>query len=467
MSNTRELQRQTIAQIAGRLVNLSLGLAAAAIMTRALGRAGFGNYTAVTAFLQFVALIAGFGLGMTMGRDVDRDGQDPGKFLGSAITFRLVTAGVLFALAPLVALALGYRAELVTGIALTGFGFWAASLSSALGGVFQAKLKSNALVLVDFVGRAVFLLGVAWAALTQQPYLTYLVMLVAANTTASVVALVVCYRLVPFTLSLNLRAAAELWHTTWPIALTTTLNVIYFKTDTVILSLLKPAEDVALYGAAYSILEVLIGVPAMLGGLVLPMLARAHARGDRDETSSLYRGTFDTLLALGLTVVTGAVFVGRDLMILIAGANFAAAGPVFGVLSLAVLCSFAGNAAGYALFAIDKQRKLIPVFSLGAVVGLTSYLVLIPRYSYWGAAWGTVIVELMVNVAMVVVLWRQGLRPSATRLPKILLSTLGLATGLALPLPLFARVALGAGLYLLCLWRLKLLPPRTQAALTM
>ena len=462
MPNSTELQRQTIIQLVGRLLNLFLGLGAVAIMTRALGLAGFGEYTTIIAFLQFVALISGFGLGMTIGRELGRDEKNQSNFLGQAIGFRVTTAAVIFAAAPLVAATLGYQPFIVRGIALASLGFFANSLTAALVGVLQAKLKSATLVYVDLLGKLTLLLGVAWAAYANLSVTGYLAVFVAANLLACLAMLLATRRLVSFRISFNPQAWAAIWRITWPIALTTTLNVIYFKADTVILSLLRPAEDVALYGAAYNVLEVLLAVPAIIGGLVLPLLARARAQGNQAGANKLYAGSFDALLAAGLAILVGMLFVGKPVMTIVAGANFATSGQILAILSLAILCSFLGNAAGYALFALDKQRQLIPVFGLGAAVGLAAYFILIPLYSYWGAAWGTVIVELLVNAAMITMLWRFGLKPSADRWPKIILATLALALGLALPGPLLVKIIAGGALWSGALWYLKLMPTRSQ-----
>ncbi len=462
MINPAELQKQTVIQLVGRVLNLALGLGAVAIMTRALGQAGFGEYTTVIAFLQFVAMVSGFGLGMTVGREVGRNDLDAPKFLGNVVSFRLLTAAICFATAPLIAMGLGYSPEIIQGILFTSLGFFASSLTAALVGVFQAKLKSATLVYVDLVGKLIMVLGVAGVAYVGGSLTAYLAIFVVANLLTCLAAIVGVYRLVPFRLHYDRAAWLSLWRITWPIAITTTLNVIYFKADTVILSLMQPAEDVALYGAAYNVLEVLLAVPAIIGGLVLPLMAQARSQADTQGFARLYQGSFDVLLGGGLAVLVGAHLAGIPLMTLVAGANFALSGQVLAILSLAILCSFLGNAAGYALFALDEQKRLIPVFGLGALVGLASYLVLIPRYSYWGAAWGTVVVEVIVNLAMIVVLWRLGVRPSLARWPKIALATVALGLGLWLPLPLLVRVTVGVLLWLGVLWGSGLLPRREE-----
>lgn len=454
----KKIAQQTVIQVVGKILSLLLGLVVVALMTRALGPAGYGQYTTVTAFLQLTSLITGFGLSMTVSRELGSGNIPANNLLGNALSFRAITSGVAFAAAPAVATLLGYPQPLVLSMILVSLGFWAGSITQTITSVFQAKLKSSWLTGVEIGSRLILLAGTWFAAYTQAPLNTYLSVFVIANLIALILYIILARRLVPFTWQFNLNIWRTLWLHTWPIALTTTLNVIYFKADTVILSLFRPANEVGFYGASYTVLEVLLAFPAILGGLLLPQIAQANAKKQTAEIKRLYNGAADALLAAGLVVIVGSVLVGRPLMSLIAGPDFTITGDILAVLSLAIMCSFVGNAAGYAIFAIGEQKRLIKVFTAGAVLGFISYLIFIPIYTYWGAAWVTVGVEALVNVAMVTILWRRGVPLSFNRWPKIILATLLFAITLTIPWPLIPKLILGIIVYSGAVWYLKLIP---------
>lgn len=453
------LTRQSTIQFSSRAISLALGFATIGLTTRALGPAGFGEYTTVVAFLQFVSLVVGLGLGMTVARELGAGTLPEGTVLGNALSLRVISAGIAFAAAPLAALALGYPEKIVGGIGLAAIGFWAQSVGQTLSSVYQVKLKSATLAWLDVTARLLLAAGtltVVWRG-TPNPT-AFLIALVATNVVATTLNLAAARRLIPFRWQINRAVWAALWRTTWPVAVTTTLNVIYFKADTVILSLFRPVAEVGQYGTAYAILEALLALPAVIGGLLLPLMSQAQAAGKRLVIVQLFRGGFDVLLALGLAITTGAMLVGKPLVVALAGTYFAPAGSILAVLCLALLCSFVGNAAAYTVFAIGEQRRLIPVFALGAIVGVIAYLTTIPRYSYWGAAWSTVGIEALVNTCIIVVLWRLGITPHYARLARIATATAMLALGLAIPLPLLWRLALGVALWFGTLWLLRLIP---------
>lgn len=462
----KKIAHQTAIQVIGKILSLLLGLAVVAFMTRSLGPEGYGHYTTVIAFLQLVSLLTSFGLSMTVARELGSGETPATTLLSNALSFRTITAGIAFAAAPLIATLLGYPHGLVLSMVLASVGFWAGSITQTITSVFQAKLRSGVLTSIDIISRLVLLIGTWFAAYTHAPLNTFLGAFVTANIIALLLYIILAQRLIPFSWQLDLLIWRTIWQHTWPIAITTTLNVIYFKADTVILSLFRPANEVGFYGAAYTVLEVLLAFPAIIGGLLLPQIAQAFANNNLEKVKRLYSGAVDALLAAGLAVVAGSVIVGRPIMSAIAGQNFAITGDILAVLSVAILFSFVGNAAGYAIFAIKQQKKLIPVFAAGAVLGFISYLIFIPIYSYWGAAWVTVGVEMLVNIAMVTILWRCGVSLSFQRWLKILIATLALAVGLIVPLALALKIIIGLGLYALALWQLKLLQDYTKDSLT-
>jgi O-antigen/teichoic acid export membrane protein len=448
----------TITQLLGKAASTLIGLVVVALMTRVLGAAGFGEYTTVVAYLQFFGILVDFGLTMTTARELGSGRIASNMLLGNLLSFRTITAGIAFIIAPLVALFLPYPPLIKTGIALTSLAFFLSSLSQSFGAVFQAQLKSHLLVLAELGGRIVLLIGTIFATFGQLPLISYLLILIASSLTTTTWTLMAAKRLLPFQWQINLTIWRELWRATWPIALTIAINLIYFKADTLILSLLKPTIDVGLYGAAYKVLEVLLAVPAVICGLVLPLAARAHVQGDKNKLIELYHGTFDSMLAAGLAVLVGGIIIGTPVMVLFAGAEFAVAGKILAILGLATAFIFLGNAIGYFVFALDKVKKMIPAYLTTAVVALTGYFIFIPTYSYWGAAWMTVVAEALMTTISLVILWKLGLKPSATRWPKIILATLLFAASLTIPWSLIPKLILGIIVYASAVWYLKLIP---------
>jgi len=456
------LSHNTLIQLAGKLLATIAGLIVVSYMTRSLGPTGFGHYTTVMAFLQTFAILIDFGLTMTASKALGEKRIPTEMLLSNLLSFRTVTAAAAFALAPLVVVWFPYPTIVKLGIAFTSLAFFLGSLTQSFQAVFQASLKSGYLVIADFWGRLVLLVGTVIAAQMNSGLMAYLGIYTAASIVITLGTLGYAHRLMPFRWRIDLSVWLTIWRATWPMAVTIALNLIYLKADTLILAATWPAQHVGLYGAAYKVLEVLLAVPAIIGGLVLPLAARYQAEGAIEKFKHLWQDSFDALLAAGLAVIAGCVTLGIPIIIMLAGGDFRIAGQLLVPLSLATALIFISNVTGYFIFALGKQRQIIPLYLVAATVALVLFFSLIPHYSYWAAAWSSAAINGLMAGGSLWLLAGWGLVPTAARWPKIILATIVLVLGLLVPLPLILKVVTGAILYLAAIVYLKLIP--TSAA---
>jgi O-antigen/teichoic acid export membrane protein len=122
-------------------------------------------------------------------------------------------------------------------------------------------------------------------------------------------------------------------------------------------------------------------------------------------------------------MLVGIYVIGGQVMQLIAGEGFESSGDILKILMLAVAIIFFGTVSSHAIVAVDAQRKMIAAYVVTALVTLLGYILLIPTYGIWAAAWLTVFSEGCVAIATTVV----SLRRSKTQLPWMALGKCALA----------------------------------------
>lgn len=454
----RSISGQTLVQLAGKAGSTLLGLLVVSLLTRNLGQAGFGEYTTVITYLQFFGILVDFGLTMSLAKELGVKKYTDQELLENTVSFRTITATAAYLFAIILVWLLPYSNIIKTGVTIIALGSLVNTITTSLSGLFQAKLATHWLVIADLISRVVLIAGTAYVAVSGGSILHYLIVLLLSNLVLSLSLIITAQKLIGFGWSLNLTIWKHLWLVTWPAAITIALNLIYFKADTLVLSLVRTSAEVGIYGAGYKVLEVLMALPAILGGLILPLASSAYVNNNVTKLKSIYQTSFNILLATGLAVIAGSYVIGTSLMVWLSGPDFAISGKILSVLSIATAFIFIGNISGYIIFAMDKQKKIIPAYIIAAVLGLAVYLILIPRFGVWGAAWGTVGVEAFMAGANIIYLWRQGLRPSPNLWPKILLATAGLILGLLIPAPLFFKIICGLVFYFALVYALKLWP---------
>jgi O-antigen/teichoic acid export membrane protein len=103
--------------------------------------------------------------------------------------------------------------------------------------------------------------------------------------------------------------------------ITAIITFLYFKLDTILLSLLRPAADVGIYNVAYKIMENLIFFPAMLAGLIIPLLSR-YLLADRKKFDMIASKTFKVFFLIAVPIVIGTLFLAKDIILIVSGQAF-------------------------------------------------------------------------------------------------------------------------------------------------
>lgn len=461
MSVTRKIAGNAAFQVLGKSLGTVFGLLTVAILTRRLGTMGYGEFTTVLSFLQVFGILVDLGLTLTMITMISRDGADETSLASNIFTLRLLSGLVFFGIAPIVALPLPYPAAVKLGIAIGSLSFLGISLSSVLGGVFQKHLVTWKLAMAEVLGRGLLLAGVAYGASIGLGLLPFICVLAASN----LLQFAATFILARTHVRIGLRFDREVWTRiiaeSWPIGLSIAFNLVYLKGDVVVLSLMRTQSEVGLYGAAYKVVDVITVVPMIFMGLVLPLLASAWSKGDREGFAARLATAFDAMAIMAVPLAVGTFAVGTDLMTFIASDAFAGSGAILTVLMLGGASVFFGALFGHAVVALGLQKKMIVAYAADAVLAVALYLTLIPKMGAMGAAWVTFVSEAFIAVVAAVAV----LRVSGATLSLRVAARVALASGamywvvtLAEPLHVLLRIALGVGAYALALFMIGGIP---------
>jgi O-antigen/teichoic acid export membrane protein len=465
MAYGRRIMKATGVQVLGKIASIALGVIAIAIITRHLGRTGYGQYATIMAYLQLFGIAVDLGLNVIAPSELGRlkhqqgsekaDGDVLGRvsasrLLGNIFGMRLCAALVMFTIAASVAWFIPvYSTGVRLGIALASFSFLGIVLTQILHAPFQVDAEMRWPMAAEVIGRVVLVSGVAWAAASGYGLIAIVGATVIGNVLAFIIVFIAVQRIVRVRPAFDFVMWRRILAKSWPIGLSIVFNLVYLRADTVLLSFMKPAEDVGIYAAPYRLLDVLTQFPHLVMGLVLPLLAASWASGDRSVFLGRLQRAFEGLALLGLPLVFGAVALGTPMMRLVAGPAFEVSGPVLAVLALGLLGIFLGQPFGYAIVAIEKQRTMLTGYAIVAAVTLIGYLLFIPRFSYWGAAWMTVASEIAIALMTFIVVRRtSGLRlrwgvPASAFVASIVMVAVLMAT----PMHVLPRIGLGAVVY--------------------
>lgn len=403
MSLTRQIAHNTIIQIAGKIISTLLGFVAFGMMTRFLPTEQFGWYITVISFLQFIGIFTDFGLTPVTAQMLSEPNCDKKQLFRNLLGFRFATALIFFGLAPLIALFFPYPREIKIAVSFTSLSFLAIAMNQILVGLYQTKLKMYIPVLGEIIGRLALVSGLFLVIRLGWGFLPIMGIVTASSIVYTLVIFVLSVRSVPET-PLGLSFHWPIWRAIaakmWPIAVSIMFNVVYLKGDVVLLSLFSAQTNVALYGAAYRVLDVITQSAMMLMGVLLPLLAYSWSRGEKEEFKKRYQQAFDAMMVFAVPVTVGAMALSGPVMTLVAGNKYTDSGAILAILAIAVFGVYLGAVFGHAAVAINKQKQTMWIYISDAVLTLIGYLIFIPRFGIWGAAWMSVFSELYAGILL-------------------------------------------------------------------
>lgn len=464
---SRKIAYNTLISAGARIVGLALSLISIGFITRYLGQEGFGYYATVLAFLYFFTVLADLGLYSICLREISRPKANQEKIASNAFTLRFFAGLFIFSWAPLIVYFFPYPPEIKWGVLIGAIAFWLMSNQQVLVGVFQKYLRMDRVALGELSGRLVQLALIMFFVWQKFSFLFIISALVISSLLNFLLIFFLSQKYIRISFQFDFVFWRSLLKKSLPLALAIIFTVIYFKLDTIMLSLMKPAAEVGIYNLAYRFLESLLFFPTMFVGLVMPLMSE-YALSAREKFKRITQKSLDVLLIFAVPLIIGTFFISPQIVTLIAGQDFILSAGVLNVLIVAGGIIFLGVLFSNMIISLEKQRALTYIYGLGAAVNLIANFIFIPKYSYYGAAGTTILTELMVTLLMVVVLYR-ALKyiPSFRLIIKYVLAGLAMASLLYLLAGwnLFVLVFLAGLVYFGSLYLIKGFPTKEVLAL--
>lgn len=402
-----------------KVLSTALALVAISFIMRYLGKAGFGNYATVLAFLSFFAAISDLGLYSIATREISRPNANEEKILGNIFSIRLIASGVIFLLSPLVALSFDYPTEVKWGIVIVAASFLFSSAYQILNSIFQKNLAMDKVSIGELIGKIAQVITVVIAVKMELSF-GWIVSSLLVN-------MIISFAIVFFMVKKYIRIRPQLDFAYWkiflkeslPMGVATIVTFVYFKMDTILLSVMKSSADVGIYNAAYKVLENITFFPAMIVGLVMPILAHSIFT-NQQRFIEVANKTFKVFIILTVPLVISVLFLADDIIRLIGGAEFLESGNVLRILVFALAFIFFGQLFNTLLIVGNIQKKLMLALGVAAIVNVVLNLIFIPRFSYIAAAYTSVVTEGLVAIlGGYMVIKKLHYRPSIKKITEI------------------------------------------------
>ncbi len=449
------------------LSTVALSLFSIRLITDYLGQEGFGKYATILAFFAFFTAVADLGLGSVTAREISRENAKESQILGNIIALRLVSSIGLLLLSPIALFFFDYSTDVKIGIGIAALATVFSTLSFVLNGIFQKNLAMDRVAMIEFFGKILqvgLIIGIVhW----DFGFLAIACTLIASLSFNALTAFILSRRYATFRLQFDFHFWKNFLKESLPMGVTAIITFAYFKMDTILLSVLQSNAHVGIYNVAYKIMENLIFFPAMLSGLILPLLSR-FIFTQRTRFEEIANKTFKVFCIIVTPIIIGTWFLAPDIIAIVSGTKFSESVPVLRILIFALGFIFFGSYFNMLLVVGNAQKKLMQTLIFAALFNIGLNIFLIPRYSYIGSAFTSLATESLVVILTSMLTYRvMGFTPSFERFGRILFS--GSAMALALfvlePYSFLLSGLVGTAVYLSMLWLTRAISPDEIASL--
>jgi len=374
-----------------------LALISIGFITRYLGKEGFGNYATVLAFLSFFAAIADLGLYSIVTREISRPKANEARIIGNIFSLRVFASLVVLIISPAVVWFLDYPIEVKRGILIAVASFVFSSSYQVLNGVFQKNLAMDKVAIGELIGKAIQV-AVVILAIQLKLGFDWIIGALFLNMLANFLIIFFWSRkFLPFKMEFDFKYWKLFLKESFSVGVGAIIVFIYFKMDTIMLSWMKTSADVGIYNVAYKVLENLTFFPAMIIGLILPIISNTILH-DNARFRDISNKTFKFFVLVTTPLVIGTLFLAKDIVGLIGGGQFFESAVVLKILVFAIVAIFFGTFFINILIAANLQKKLMPIYGAAAVFNVLANLIFIPKFSYIAAANISVITETLVAI---------------------------------------------------------------------
>lgn len=391
MSKNKQILSNSAAVLAGDFVYQFVNFFASILVARSLGKEGYGQFSFIYVYLSFFEAFVQFGLNSVLTRELSKERPDAPRILGNALVLRTLLVLCALPLAWGLIHAFGYPLTVKQGVFLASFQLFLA-LRPVFETIFRAKLLMVYPVLWNTIRAVVTLAFISIVAFYQRA-LPLFILAYLTSGTIGFLGLVFSSRKF---MKLDLRPSKELMgyllRESVPLVLSAYLTLLYYRTDVLMLSMMKTFQDVGYYSVATRLGEALTLISSALTVSFFPLFAKT-CKADREEFRLLTAKAFRWIFILAFPILIGGVFAAKDLILLFFGEEYLPSATTFKILLGYTFFCFIGSLLANILIACGRQMADMWIsFSLVILnIGLNFFL--IPHYNYNGAAIATVITE--------------------------------------------------------------------------
>lgn len=396
MQNWKTILINFISLSGGELLSKGIAFITTIYLARVISPEGFGILGYTTAFVSYFLLFVDFGFDVISVKNIANDKSLISKYVNNIISFRILLAILFFLILAVVIFFLNETLIIKFALLLTGINLFVQAFTAEF--VFQATEKIKYLSIKVIVKNVIILALVLFFVRNFSDVLLVVGISVFANFAMNIWLLNRYTKIFEkYNWMVDRKFLKTLFKESFPLIISSFMIVIYYNLDMIMLGIIKSQRDVGIYNAAYKIFMIGLIPLAAIVKIFLPSLSKI-------KDADLLKGTIKKygimMLASGGLIASVIYFSADQSVTIIFGSEYRNAIVPLMILALNILVISVNVFLGNPLTVWGKQKVYAIAITFGAIANIILNILLIPKYSYNGAALATLLSEVVVFVGV-------------------------------------------------------------------
>ena len=396
MTTAKRIAKNSTFIFLGDAIGHILQLILVVYLVRYLGAVTFGKYAFAFAFTSLFMILSDLGLSTLSIREIARDTSKAGEYLTNISITKFILSVITIVLIIVTINLMNYSQDTTLAVYIIGGITVFTSFTTSFRSIFRAFERMEYEAITKIAERLLIFGSVLPVLFLGYGLIEVVSVMLIAQALIFLFTLIIIIR--KFTrpkLSFDLSLCKALIKEALPFGLASVFVVIYFQTDTVMLSMMKGDAVVGWYNAAYRLVMGTLFIPGAFVGALYPVLSR-YFTSSKDSLMVVYEKSFKFLLMLAIPLGIGTTLLADRIIIFLYGEEFAPSIIALQILIWVASILFIYSIVGYTLASINKQLVDTRITAVSALLNVGLNLLLIPTYSYVGAGIASIVSQVFV-----------------------------------------------------------------------
>ena len=372
-----------------------MGLVYSMYTARYLGPERYGTIAFALAFTSIFGVVTDLGINTLTIREVARNKNSATTFLGNLLLIKSILVIITVAFIVVAVNLTGHDRIEIDVTYLISISIILSAFNGAFNSLFQAFERIEYISIGSVLSNISMLLGAGYAISQGFGVIGFACIYIFSSTLGLAYTLFVANRLhLTHALQIDREMIWPMMKEALPFGITALSGMIYTYADSIMLSSLKGNEVVGWYNAPYRLMLMMLFIPNVINVVIFPVMSR-YFTSSPSFLKLIYTKYLKFMLILSLPLGMGTTLIADKIILFVFGVGFENSIVALKIIIWTIVLTFIGAAFARLLESVNQQRIITKISMVCMVVNVLLNILLIPKFSYIGSSFVTVVTEFL------------------------------------------------------------------------